>query len=175
MAETNPCFYLKDSKTPGSNWTVLWYHPNGEGSTRRDASIKIDILLPGDAELPSLDPYWIDYSNEDLPAAPLLLVLLHKVLGWWEHFNSAHSHHYQKHYQDARDVENLLILASEMGVTIDYHVLPHDFIDSAKEWVKKFIAEYPDTQMRYHWRQIGFRTRARARTRARGTRSVATS
>jgi len=156
MAEENPCFYLIPAKTTGVNWKLLWYHPDGESSTGYPAPIKIDILVPGSAELPSFKPRRIDYHNEHvLPAAPLLLVLLHKVLGWWRRMNSPDKHHYQKHWQDARDVANLVVLASQLGVRIDGHVLPDNFIDSAREYVNEFMAAYPKVQTRYYWRRIG--------------------
>jgi hypothetical protein len=161
MTEENPCFYLVDAKTAGADWKVLWYHPYGSGSTRRTWAVKIDILLPGIIELPTFDPGWIEYdNNHKLPTAPLSLVLLHKVLGWWERINSLDDYHYEKHWQDARDVANLAPLASQMGVTIDDDVLPDSFIDSASEWVNAFIAKYPKFRTRYHWRKIGFRTYA---------------
>jgi len=161
MAEENPCFYLVDAKTPGADWTVLWYHPHGEGSTRRPAAIKIDILLPGIMDLPSFDPSFIDFDNSrSLPAAPILLVLLHKVRGWWERFHSPNDYQHKKHWDDACDVANLAPLASQMGVTIHDDVLPDDFIYNASEWVNEFIAEYPKFRTRYHWRKLGYRTNA---------------
>jgi hypothetical protein len=158
MAEENPHFYLIDAKTPGADWKVLWYRPTGENFYGRPPAIKIDILLPGTAMLPSFDPYWIEYDNtHGLPTAPLLLVL-HKVLGWRARINSPDNYHYQKHWDDACDVANLVPLASQVGVTIDDGVLPDDFIDIASEWVNEFIAEYPKFRIQNHWRKIGFRT-----------------
>ncbi len=164
----NPCFYLVNARTIGADYKVLWYHPHGRGtirnersSTRRPLSVKVDILLPGIMDLPSFDPRWIDYENDlRLPTAPLSLVLLHKVRGWWERVNSPEDHHYQKHMQDADDVATLAPLASEMGVTIDDDALPDDFIESASGWVNNFIVAYPEFQTGYHWRQIGFETYA---------------
>ena len=74
-----------DAKTLGGNWKVLWYHPYGEGSTRRPGAVKVDILLPGIMELPSFDPGWIDYNNEErLPAAPFST----KSEDGWDRINS---------------------------------------------------------------------------------------
>jgi hypothetical protein len=158
MTRRSRRFYLVNATTFGADWKVLWYHPSGRGSTRRPAAVKIDVLLPRTMELPSFDPYWIDYNNDlGLPTAPLLLVLLHKVLGWSERIESSQYHQYQKHEQDASDVGTLAPLASKMGVTIHDNVLPDDFIESATEWVNDFIATYPNLRTRYHWRKIGFR------------------
>jgi len=161
MTEENPCFYLVDSQTTGADWKVLWYHPNGRGSTRRPNATKVDILVPGIMGLLSFDPYWIDYDNtHSLPTAPLSLVLLHKARGWWGRINSPNDRHYQKHWQDARDIANLVPLASQMGVTTNDDILPNDFMDSANEWVNQFIMAYPKLRTTYHWRKIGFRTYA---------------
>ena len=165
ITSQNACFYLVNPRTIGAEYMVLWYHPHGRGSmrnergsTRRPLAVKIDILLPGIMDLPSFDSRWIDYNNDlSLPTAPLSLVLLHKVRGWWERINSPDDHHYQKHWQDAHDVATLAPLASEMGVTIGDDALPDDFIESASEWVNNFIAAYPKFRTRSHWRQIGFR------------------
>ena len=159
MTEHNPSFYLKDPSTRGANWKLLYYHPNG--SAGRPA-IKIDILLPGSAEIPFFDPDWINYShNRGFPAAPLLLVLLHKTLGWSRRFNSPDYHQYKKHWRDAGDVAKLLELSSQMGVTIVDDILPDTFIDNASTWVSEFMAQYPRTEIRSHWRKIGFRKSAR--------------
>ena len=108
-------------------------------------------------DLPSFDPRWIDCDNDfSLPTAPLSLVLLHKVRGWWDRIKSPEGHHYQKHWQDACDVAALAPIASQTGVTIDGDALPENFIESASEWVNNFIAAYPELRTRYHWRQIGF-------------------
>jgi len=156
IASQNSRFYLVNAKTIGAHWKVLWYHPRGRGSTKRPAAIKIDVLLPGIMELPSFDPYWIDYDNSlRLPTAPLSLVLLHKVRGWSERIDST-GHQYEKRWQDARDVATLAPLASRMGVTIHDDVLPDEFIESASEWVNDFVATYPKLRTRYHWRKIGF-------------------
>jgi len=156
ITRKNPCFYLMDAKTTGADWKVLWNHPRGKGFTKRSAAIKIDILLPGIMELPSFNPYWINYHNSlKLPTAPLLLVLLHKVRGWSKRVNST-DHHYEKHRQDASDVATLAPLASQTGVTIHDNVLPDEFIESASVWVNDFIAAYPKLRTQYHWRKIGF-------------------
>ena len=108
-------------------------------------------------DLPSFDPRWIDCDNAfSLPTAPLSLVLLHKVRGWWERINSTEYHHYQKHRQDACDVAALAPIASKIGVTIDDDALPDDFIESASKWVNNFIVAYPEFQTQVHWIQIGF-------------------
>jgi len=154
MTVHNKCFYLEIPSTPDADWKRLSYHP--QGSTADTKGINIDILVPPSAELPLFDPYWINCNNEHgLPAAPLLLVLLHKVLGWWKNVNSS-DYHYKKHQKDADDVEYLVPLASRMGVTIGNDILPDTFIDSARQWVNEFMARYPNDRMMYHWGNIGF-------------------
>jgi hypothetical protein len=155
MVELNPCFYLEDLPMPIPNFKKLSYHPRGRGHS---GAINIDILIPGDAKLPSFDPCRIEVNIEHrLPVAPLLLVLLHKVLGWKQRSNSPDYSRYKKHWQDASDVANLVQIASEMGLTIvNNHTLPESFIQRAAMWVDEFIAKYPNAQIKDHWRDIGF-------------------
>ena len=169
ITRKNPCFYLLDAITPGAFFKVLWYHPHGEASIGHHSSIKpikIDILLPGDAKLPSFHPSQIVHWNVTLgnsgnslrlPTAPLLLVLLHKVLGWWTRRRSSQDHIWEKHMRDALDVVNLLPIASRRRVRIHDNVLPDDFLESASEWVREFIATYPNHRAQYHWGEIGFK------------------
>jgi len=168
MEMWNSCFYLVDSTKPGAGFTVLWYHPHGKASIEHQSSIKpikIDILCPGDANLPSFHPSKIVHWNVNLgnagnslrlPTAPLLLVLLHKVLGWRTRRRSSYDHIREKHLRDARDVVNLLPIASRRRVTIHDNVLPDRFLESASEWVSEFYATYPNHRAQYHWGEIGF-------------------
>jgi hypothetical protein len=155
MAERYPCFYLEDPPIPIQNFKKLSYHPHGRG---HPGAINIDILTPGDAKLPSFGRYRISFNNErQLPAAPLLLVLLHKVLGWKQRSNSPDYSRYKKHWQDASDVANLVQIASKMGLTIvNNPTLPESFTKMAAMWVREFIAKYPNAQIKDHWRDIGF-------------------
>ena len=108
--------YLRfDLEAPytGSNWKILYYRPNG--STVDGVQIKIDVLTSGVAELPVFHPSWIEH-RDGFPAAPLLLVLLHKTLGWWRRLNEPRLKNYKKHLQDADNVINLLELSSQMEV-----------------------------------------------------------
>jgi hypothetical protein len=157
MTVQNECFYLKNPSTPGANWKKLYYRT--KDSTGHPAAIKIDVLIPGSAEIPPFNPFWIN-DRYILPVAPLLLVLLHKVLGWRERFNSPDYYQYKKHWRDASDVEYLVSHTSKMRVTIDYGVLPENFIDSARTWVREFMAEYPRAEIRWYWENIGFHTSA---------------
>jgi hypothetical protein len=154
MVRENPCFYLVDAKTPGADWKVLWYHPDGVGPTRRPSAIKIDVLVPGTMDLPSFDRRWIYRRVDKLPTAPLSLVLLHKVRGWSERIKSDVPYQWEKHRQDASDVASLLPIASKGGVNINSGVLPHDFLESAGGWVAAFINKYQFPI--HHWREIGF-------------------
>ena len=147
-------FYLEEPYT-GAKRGTLYYRPNG--STSHDAAIKIDVLTPGDAELPPFNTYWISIDNDRvLHAAPLLLVLLHKTLGWWRRLNSPDYETYKKHWRDADDVANLLKWSSLMGVTIDGRILPEEFIYKAGTWVSMFMEKYPRDEIRSYWAEIGF-------------------
>lgn len=157
--EASSRFYLVDSQTPGATYQVLWYHPFGGGSNRRPAAIKIDILLPGVTRIPNFDPSMIEYSIEDqLPIAPLSLVLLHKLQGWYIRSRSRKPYEYEKHWKDILDVAQLVRIAARDGVKTTDPALSNKLVEKAGQWVHHFIVQYPEVPTKRHWRKIGFST-----------------
>jgi len=150
-------FYLVDSQTRGAQYQVLWYHPLGEGSNRRLAAVKIDILLPGITEIPAFDPSRIRYSTQlRLPVAPLSLVLLHKLQGWFIRSHSPNTYQYEKHWKDSFDVARLVPIAAKEGVKITDPALSNTLVEKAREWVDHYVMKYPEFRTAGHWRKIGF-------------------
>ena len=161
--EAQNSFYLVDPRPLGPRYKVLWYHPLGrpaEGSTRRHryGAVKVDILVPGTMDLPELDPSMIDFKNDrQLPTAPLSLVLLHKLRGWFERVHSPKPYYYQRHPQDVNDVALLLPIAARDGVQITDPVLPRKLVNKARRWVNQYVTMYPQRDTTSHWKKIGFR------------------
>ena len=153
-------FDLKEPYT-GANWNFLHYRP--DGSAGDGVQIKIDVLTSGVAELPIFHPSWIDH-RAGFPAAPLLLVLLHKTLGWWRRLNEPHFGTYKKHLQDANDVINLLELSSQMELVIIDGILLDAFLLQASTWVSEFMTQYPRDEIRSYWANIGFSRSAQGMT-----------
>jgi hypothetical protein len=157
LAEASPRFYLIDSRKPGATYKVLWYHPHGQGSNRRPAAVKIDILLPGVISIPEFNPSRIKSRNEyQLPIAPLSLVLLHKLQGWFIRSHSREPYQYEKHWKDIFDVARLLPIATREGVKVTDSVLPKKLVKKAGKWVNDFIMKYPELSTASHWREMGF-------------------
>ena len=148
-----------EKPSAGANWNFLYYRPNGPAGVQ----IKIDVLTSGVAELPIFHPSWNEH-RDGLPVAPLLLVLLHKTLGWSRRLDVPHLNKYKKHLQDATDVINLLELSSQMEVAIIDGILPHEFIVQACTWISEFMVQYPGDEIRSYWANIGFSKSARGMT-----------
>lgn len=157
LVKASPRFYLVDSTNRSAGYQVLWYHPAGQGSTRRPAAVKIDILLPGVTELLEFDPSRIEYCRQ-LPIAPLSLVLLHKLQGWFIRSHSQERHQYEKHWKDIFDVARLLPIAVKGGAKTTDPALSSILVEKAGEWVHQFIIQYPEFHTARHWRKIGFST-----------------
>ena len=158
LVEASSRFYLVDSKTPDASYQVLWYCPPASRSNTHPAAVKIDILLPGATRIHSFNPSRINYGTEDLPVAPLSLVLLHKLQGWSIHLRSQQSHRHEKHHQDSLDVAQLVPIAARRGVKATDPALSSELVEKAARWVNRFIMKYPEFRTTRHWRKIGFST-----------------
>ena len=168
MVEANPSFYLMNARPKGATYKVLWYHRDGKGSTRRPGAVKVDILLPGTMDLPKVDPSRVDFNNRrKLPTAPLSLVLLHKLRGWFDRIHSDKPWYYERHPKDAHDVAKLLPIATDAGVKNTDSILPRKFVNKARRWVNQYVTQYPEYNTTSHWREIGFRAQARAQGKRR--------
>ena len=146
-----------NARTPGATYKVLWYHPLGEGPTRRHGAVKVDILLPGTMDLPALDCSTIDFSNRRrLPTAPLSLILLHKLRGWHDRMHSNKPYYQKRHPKDALDVATLLPIAARAGAKITDPFLPRKLVFKARRWVNQYVTKYTEYNTIDHWKEIGF-------------------
>ncbi|KAJ7754185.1 hypothetical protein DFH07DRAFT_886418 [Mycena maculata] len=148
-------FYTIASKDPFATYRVLWYRLLGY---RR--SCKVDVLLPGIMNIPSVPIPRIAYrrSRSDLPLMPFLPLLLLKLQAWMDHRESPKIYFRTKQVVDARDIEDLLELAvSKYGIDLkkDGKWLPDSFIQAAVKRVKAYVKRFPDSAG--NWQEIGFR------------------
>lgn len=126
---------------------ILW------GVLDRKQRCKIDILVPGFLDIPSI-PVSSVVTLHNLPVMPLLPLLLMKLRGWDKHLNSPRQDHQKKQYVDAWDVYQLLRLAVSQGVNAaDTQNLPEDVEGVAQIRSANFVARYP-AQMEL-WRKLG--------------------
>ena len=157
LTVANPAFYTVASKTIGATYRVLWYNPRGWSISRRTDSIKVDILLPGIMDIPSISASYINTDNSrQLPAAPFSVVLLSKLHAWSQHRAAFEAYLNRKQYTDARDLEIIVPLAAANGVRISEAVLPSSFVEAAKDRVLEYVRSYPSSGTISSWRTIGF-------------------
>jgi len=153
VVAANPSFYLVPSKTPGATYKVLWYR---NYNFRR---CKVDLLLPGIMNIPSVPIAAIDYSQPGNPCAPFALVFLLKLQAWQQHKDSGEMRFRIKSSTDALDLRRMLPIAIAKGFRIQRKeaYLPSSFVASAAPRVNRFVRELPETL--HWWRDLGFSVR----------------
>jgi len=151
VVATNPCFYLVPAKTPGATYKVLWYR-----NYSFYGRCKVDLLLPGIMNIPSLPIADIDRPEPGKPCAPFMLVFLLKLQAWVQHLDSEELRFRVKASTDALDLRVMLPIARRKGLTIKRKegYLPPLFMAPATSRVKRFVQEWPET--RHEWRALGF-------------------
>jgi len=76
-------FFLVPSRSPRETYKILYYSLHTRGFC------KVDILLPGTMNIPSVPRSHITYTQvPDVPVMPLLAVILLKLQGWMDHRDS---------------------------------------------------------------------------------------
>ncbi|KAJ1306127.1 hypothetical protein OPQ81_010838 [Rhizoctonia solani] len=164
LVDANPKFYLIPARDPSATYKVLWYR------TTLGTRVKVDLLQPGIMSIPDFSPDLIQhkrYLTYRIPVAPFGLVLLLKLQAWEQHQQSSETRYYTKHYTDAQDINYLLPLAIDAGVSCDY--LPSDFRREARRRVRLYVKSHPISKE--HWGKIKLRTSTEASAQVR----VATS
>ncbi|KAJ3720070.1 hypothetical protein C8R42DRAFT_108613 [Lentinula raphanica] len=113
-------FYLIDSKDPNATYRVLWFRLTGY-----HRSCKVDLLLPGIMNIPSVEPARIVRVGDivgapagsilfrDYPLMPFLPLLLLKLQAWQDHGESPKLFVREKQQMDVRDIRELLQLAED--------------------------------------------------------------
>ncbi|KAJ3918791.1 hypothetical protein F5877DRAFT_41836 [Lentinula edodes] len=175
LVQYNSTFYLIASKDPLATYRVLWFKLAGY---RR--SCKVDLLLPGTMNIPSVDPSPFSRSAK-YPLMPFLPLLLLKLQAWQDHGESAKLFMRDKQPTDVQDILELLRLAEQnyalsdtTGITAtrEEPYLPKSFIKTAKTRVRKFAQMYPRSEKQ--WIMIGFEINSGVAFRA-TTRSTQSS
>jgi hypothetical protein len=151
LVELNPRFYTVPSRNPRATYTVLWYH-----ITESDSCLKVDILLPGDLDIPDVPLSEIDRTNiHELPCAPMSHLLLLKLQGWIHHGESLAERYRRKQPQDERDVNGMLVIARMKGLKPrDETYLPQSFIRRAEGRVRDYVNSCPSSMD--DWAALGF-------------------
>lgn len=162
VVAANPSFYLVPAKTPGATYKVLWYRNYRSYTANR---CKVDLLLPGIMNIPSVPVSAIDHSEPGKPCAPFALVFLLKLQAWQQHRDSEEMRFRIKSSVDALDLKRMLPIALAKGFTIrrGEAYLPPSFVASTAPRVKRFVREYPETV--HSWRALGFSVGEERRTR----------
>lgn len=147
-------FYLEPSKTPGATYKVLHYR----SLDSEDDTCKVDVVVPGTMQLPSLPPSQICWIDR-FPVIPFSLLLLQKLQGWHDHRTAAEQHKRRKQYTDATDLQALLNLENTRQLrflrpwTLG-SLFTAEFQALSKDRVKAFCHEYPERSE--DWRMLGF-------------------
>ena len=149
MVAANSSFYLVAARTPGATYKVLWYRNNY-------GRCKVDLLSPGDMDIPPVPITAIDYPEQGKPCAPFMLVFLLKLQAWAQHRDSEEMRFRIKSNTDALDLRTMLPIARTRGLTIRRAevYLPRSFVASALLRVRRFVQEWPETLG--GWGALGF-------------------
>ncbi|KAF9777449.1 hypothetical protein BJ322DRAFT_980429, partial [Thelephora terrestris] len=142
LCETNHHFYTIKARNPKDQWDVLWWNTgsNEPGFER----FKVDILVPGKMDLPDIHPDYI-INIDELPCAPLHLLLLHKLKGWSDRRRSRRPDRRAKIPADVRDIGDLLRIANGLraNITKSKPYITDSFRRASYRRVKQFSVEHP--------------------------------
>ncbi|KAG6863048.1 hypothetical protein C0991_008570, partial [Blastosporella zonata] len=116
-------FFLRAAKDSSATYQILYYRPSPDPSSTRKETIKIDILLPGVMNLPSLEPSNV-VTHAGLPIVPYQVLLLHKLQAWDDHRLSGEERYMKKVPIDAKDVLWLLTWSE-----VEAFMPPEDSVD----------------------------------------------
>ncbi|THH15143.1 hypothetical protein EW146_g5289 [Bondarzewia mesenterica] len=150
-------FYLRDARSPFATYKVLWYRESTFGYSY--ASCKVDILLPGIMNLPSL-PDRYDKVIQGFSVVPFSLLLVTKLQAWDDHRNENSWWKREKQHTDVQDLRVLLQLPESRRLNRETwrdEILfsPHLQTLTARR-VREFCAMFRETAQR--WKAIGFET-----------------
>lgn len=155
-------FYLRPSKKRGATYKLLFAKLGSADGTPAatpgtyyglySRSCKVDILIPGIMNIPSVESSRI----VTIDGLPLVLLLL-KLQAWSDHRASDRYDYRQKQYTDISDLTALLAIAVRKQVDVrTAQWLPESFLEAARGRVSRYIVTVPSPQARL-WREIGFR------------------
>jgi len=152
LVAQDPKFFLVRSRNRQAKYQILYYRLSSRGFC------KVDILLPGVMDIPSVPLSRITYAHvPDIPVMPLLAVLLLKLQGWTDHRDSERDDFQEKQYIDVDDIKEVLVILRRIypkETLASESWMPALFVSAAKWRVDEFVEAFPDT--RKHWGDIGF-------------------
>jgi len=155
LVSTNSNFFLVPSKDRYATYKVLWYSLTSVRPSYYARACKVDILLPGIMNIPSIPTQSIIY-RATLPLMPFLPLLLLKLQAWVDHGTSTKEYLKAKTWVDVRDLTELLNLNSttDRGKLRGLSSLPDTFVRTAKSHVARYVEMYP--QSASLWKEVGF-------------------
>ncbi|KAG6908910.1 hypothetical protein DXG01_002791 [Tephrocybe rancida] len=152
-------FFLKPARDPSATYRILYYRPSADTISRNEI-IKIDILLPGVMNLPSLQ-LWQVVIRAGLPVVPYSVLLMQKLQGWDDHRNSADDRHRKKAPDDTKDVlwllessDALMNTSSQLQAWSDRSLFSESFENLSRTRVNLFCVVFPASSEK--WRKLGF-------------------
>jgi hypothetical protein len=152
LVAQDPKFFLARSRNRRATYQILYYRLHSRGFC------KVDILLPGIMDIPSVPLSRITYTRiPGVPVMPLLAVLLLKLQGWTDHRDSEREDFQEKQYMDVDDIRETLAILRRVypkETLKSESWIPPSFVNAAKWRVDEFVEAFPDTKER--WRDIGF-------------------
>ncbi|PPR02818.1 hypothetical protein CVT26_009605 [Gymnopilus dilepis] len=154
-------FRLEAAKNPNATYRVLYYLVDGglaPPNTFHKDKCKVDVLLPGIMNLPSLSPHDIKWRT-GLPVIPFSVLLLQKLQGWDDHRRMPEPYKFEKHAIDASDVQSLLKLEHVVALRFSQpwhnrNLFNEEFFNLSVRRVGEFAAMYPSS--RDDWGRLGF-------------------
>jgi len=155
-------FFLVPSKKRDETYKVLWFRLSGRNPHPSDPSktvgrrCKVDILIPGTLDLPSIPRTRVCYTRvPDVPVVPLIVLIGLKLRGWVDHRDAELEYYRAKQVDDVADLEALLVIAVGAGISMkDADWLPRQFRKDARERARDFVRFRPATKARFE--ALGF-------------------
>ncbi|KAK1216411.1 hypothetical protein PQX77_020964 [Marasmius sp. AFHP31] len=177
LVATDPNFFTVASKDPYATYRVLFYrlldstlshlYTSSRSSNVRNYSsysrssykrCKVDLLLPGIMNIPSVPKDRIPFDRRSQPLMPFLPLLLLKLQAWQDHGESTKDYMRRKQPIDVADITEMLNLAAtkypRVKLDKDKEWLPESFVEAARTRVRLFIRKHSYTKE--HWRRLGF-------------------
>lgn len=148
-------FYTRPSKKIGATYRLLFCRlPQTIFQTIR-RSCKVDILIPGIMNIPSVPSSRILRSSDGLPVLPFFVLLMLKVQGWSDHRKSDRSDYRAKQHQDVQDIGELLSIGKQRKE--DWRKasgwVPQEFSQHGCALISEYVAARGG---KASWEELGF-------------------
>lgn len=143
LCEEDDRFFTVPARNHKDNWTVLWWRTDSDEPGFE--KFKVDILVPGDVDLPDIHPDYV-VKIDRFPCAPLHLLLFHKLKAWSDRRYSPRRDLRAKTAADARDIGDLLRIANKTQLKVMKYrpYITDPFRRASYSRLKKFDRVYPE-------------------------------